>query len=444
MDWINSITNILGFGKNFNHFGMKLFGGSAYSTMDRRQKIGLVLSNPAMIKVIALQCDLFAMGRFYAYKNEDEVPSSRTLDFLKNPKGTTKNQFLWDWMFWNMLGNTWCYVRDKNFPTLTKPFILNLLQMEFPYEIEYPQMIFSDKTAEELGNKLIRYYDPSGKTHELPYKDIIHFMDLTSSVTGRVEGLSRLDSLYKIILNSEESLASKKINTEFSRKFLVAGSVDAMDVTKRMLSDPEKKDIEKKVLEDKPVHAVKSMIEIRRFVENLKNMELSKSYIDDYFLIGNMYNIPRDVLEAYQSSTYENQEKARASHVAYSLDSKAEDLCQGFKNFFNDPAEKDIEIVLSWDHLPFVQVMELDRENLKEKKIKNLDALLKLGVDQGEALKYLDLNFKPFEYHGKTEPERGVATEETTQNSGGESGQPRNDSEPENEDTDDDGGEDDK
>lgn len=382
----------------------------------------MVLSNPAMIKIIALQCDLFSMGKFYAYQNEKEIKTSRTLDFLRNPKGTTKNQFLWDWMFWNMLGESWVYVRDKNFPKTTKPFILNPMLMEFPYEVEYPAMLFSEEAEKALGEKLVRYTDPSGKGHKIPYKELLQFADLTNSPTGSISGLSRLDSLYKIILNSEESLASKKINTEFSRKFLVAGTVDAMDVTKRMLSPQEKEDIEKKVLGDKNVHAVKSMIEIRRFIENLKNMELSKSYIDDFFLIGNMYNIPRDVLEAYQSSTYENQEKARASHVAYSLDAKAEQLCQGFKMFFADPAEANVEVVLSWDHLPFVQVMEIDREKTKTQKLSNLNTLLKMGVAQEEALKYLDLNFKPFEYNGGT-TEQSVTAEEATENSGSESEQ---------------------
>jgi hypothetical protein len=400
MDLFKSITSAFGLGRTFNHFGMKLYGGSAFSELNRRQKIELVLSNPAMIKIISLQCDLFAMGKFYAYKNGSEIPNSPTLDFLKNPKGTNKNQFLWDWMFWNMLGETWVYVYSKNFEGLAKPYILNTMNIQFPYEIQYPRLRFSEEN--DLGNKDLRYADKSGHTHKIPVKDCIQFLDLTNSVSPNVSGLSRLDSLYKIILNSEESLASKKINTEFSRKFLVAGSVDAMDVTKRMLSQTEKEDIENKVLGDKSVHAVKSMVEIRRFVENMKNMELSKSYIDDFFLIGNAYNIPRDVLEAYQSSTYENQEKARASHVAYSLDSKAESLCSGFKDFFANESEKEVEIFLSWDHLPFVQVMEIEREKLKEQKIKNLDYLLKIGVSQDEALKYLDLNFKPFTYGTKS------------------------------------------
>jgi hypothetical protein len=99
------------------------------------------------------------------------------------------------------------------------------------------------------------------------------------------------------------------------------------------------------------------------------------------------------------------------------LDSKAESLCDGFKKFFANESEKDVEIFLSWDHLPFVQVMEMDREKLKEQKLKNLDMMLKMGITQDEAIKYLDLNFKPFQY-GKS----NVVAQETVEN-GGASGE---------------------
>jgi len=440
MDLFNVVTSVLGFSKNYNHFGVQLFGGSGFSVMKRKQILELVLSNPAMVKVLALQCDLFSMGKFYAYRNGNEVQNSRVLDLLKAPRGTTKSQFLWDWMFWNMLGEDWVYVWDKAFPKTTKMFLLNPLFMEFPPELQYQGLIFSEETEKALGEKEVIYTQPNGKVQRIKYKDLIHFMDLTNSPTGQINPVSRLDSLYKVIVNSEEGLASKKINTEFSRKFLVAGSVDAMDVTQRMLGSKEKEDIEKKVQGDKSVHAVKSMVEIRRFVENMKNMELSQSYLADYFLIGNMYNIPRDVLEAYQSATYENQEKARASHVAYTMEPKGEELCLGFHKFFGE--DENIEIVLSWDHLPFVQVMELDREKLKEQKLKNLDTMLKMGIGQEEALKYLDLDFNPFEY-GNKQSQPAITAEETAQNSGGQPSEPPADTEPQNENQGLDGGGDD-
>jgi hypothetical protein len=120
-----------------------------------------------------------------------------------------------------------------------------------------------------------------------------------------------------------------------------------------------------------------------------------------------MYNIPRDVLEAYESSTFENQEKARASHVAYCLDPKGEELGGSLSDFFSLSGL----VAMSWDHLPFVQVMEKDREETKKIKLENLKTLLDLGVSQEEALAYVDLNFNPFEYEKSNSEAGGTAGE---------------------------------
>jgi hypothetical protein len=124
-------------------------------------------------------------------------------------------------------------------------------------------------------------------------------------------------------------------------------------------------------------------------------MELSKSYLDDFFLIGNMYGIPRDVLEAYQSSTFENQEKARASHVSYCMDPAGEDLATGIHDFFKMPENESL--VISWDHLPFVQVFEKDRELVKREKIANFEKLVRMGMTIEEANRFCDTDFEEFE-----------------------------------------------
>lgn len=405
MDLLKGLSSIFGFNKNYNYFSYDILGGASFSRMKMQKVLELVIANPAMIKVIALQCDMFSLGKFYYYEDnkEKEMPES-VAKIIKKPNYQDNiRQFLWDWMFWNMMGNSWIYVRDKSFPDITKMFVLNPFEMEFPTDLREQGMILSSSSWDEMQEKQVIYCQQNGKSIKLPFKELLQFMDLTNSPVKDINGFSRLDSLYKVILNSEEGLKSKNINTKFAGKFIVAGKTDAMDVTKRMLSTTEKADIETKIEDgDKNVHAVKSMVEIRRFVENMKSMELNESYMADYAIIGGMYNIPRDVLEANQSSTFENQEKARSSHIAYCLDPKGQELAQGFSDFF----ELSGEIVMSWDHLPFVQVMEKEREETKAKKLDNLQKLLMMGVDQKEALAFVDLKFKQFNYEkSKPSPE---------------------------------------
>jgi hypothetical protein len=407
-NFIQGLGTIFGFNKNFNQFSIDIFGGSSFSRMRSQKLLDLVISSPAMIKVIALQCDMFSLGAFYYYENgkERKMPEE-VANLLKKPNYQQNiRQFLWDWMFWNMIGNSWVFIRDKNFTP--KMFSLNPFEMEFPTEVQEQGLILTVATFKGLQDKKIRYSQRNGKTMEIEFKELVQFMDLSNTNLRDINGMSRLDSLYKVILNAEESLKSLNINTRFAGKFIVSGETSALDVTKRMLTPTEKTDIEQKVESDKQsVHAVKSQIEIRRFVENMKSMELNKSYLDSYFIIGNMYNIPRDVLEAYGSSTYENQEKARSSHISYCLDPKGQELGKGLSDFFGLKGE----IVMSWDHLPFVQVMEAEREDTKKKKLENLKFLLELGVDKDEAMAYVDVKFKKFDYE-KPKPNQGTPEQE--------------------------------
>ena len=132
---------------------------------------------------------------------------------------------------------------------------------------------------------------------------------------------------------------------------------------------------------------------IKRFINDLKVLELDKAYLADYFLIGNMYGIPRDVLEAYQSATYENQEKARAGHVTYTMEPAGEVLGGLLAKKWGYDA-RGWKICFSWDHLPFTQVFEKERAQIQQVKAQTLQTLLRLGVSIEQINVFLDTDFK--------------------------------------------------
>lgn len=360
------------------------------------EKLKVILSNPAVLKVFTLQCDLFSLGEVYVYNRKDKIiEDDPALDRLNNPNPLqSKSQFLWDFMFWNMIGTAYCYM-DSDVVTneRNKLYFLDITKIEFPSELEKnrDKLIFSDAKLNELMETKIKYRYADGSVFEFPFKKLICITDLTNGVGNWFKGPSRIDALYKIISNADAALDSNNINTRWAGKFMVAGKQDPNNVNELPLSDREKKDIEEKVDDGNPVTAVKSMIDIKRFVENLKNLDLNTNYLNQYFLIGNMYNIPRDVLEAYVSSTYENQEKARASHVSYTLQPKGNDLMYYFAKRWG--YTKNRKILMDWSHLPFMQVFEKDRAQTEQTKVNTFNNLVRNGVPVEEANQYLDLNF---------------------------------------------------
>src|SRR5690606_25040291 len=175
---------------------------------------------------------------------------------------------------------------------------------------------------------------------------------------------------------------------------LVGGDSQTGTINKLGLTEEEKEDIVSKM--DKPghnVYPVRSKVAINRFVEDFAKLQLSQEYLHQYFLIGNMYGIPRDVLEAYNSSTYENQEKARAAHVNYTLDPKGYQFMDSYEVHFGYRDQKK-NIYMSWDHLPFMQVFANEQAEVKRTTVEVLNSLLDIGVSIDNANEFLGTQFE--------------------------------------------------
>lgn len=370
------------------------------------EKIKVIFSNPALLKVFCLQCDLFSLAKVYVYDLDDElIEDDPALARFANPNPLQAgSQFLWDYCFWKMVGNAYLYMSSDLVERDNAPmYWLENHKIEWPLSLEKEKdkLIFSTAKLNELLRTEITYRYDDGSTFKFPLSKLCTITDLSNGVGNWFKGFSRIDALYKIISNSETSLDSKNINVRYTAKFLVAGTNDPNDVTKLPMGADEKKDIEEKidgnswqdkVNGEKQVHAIKSMIDIKRFVSDLRVLELDKSYLADYFLICNMYNIPRDVAEAYVSSTFENQEKARAGHISYTLEPMGEILATTIGMKWKYPEAKK-KVCLSWDHLPFVQVFEKDRVAVKNQQINTFNLMRKAAIPLEEINEFLDTNF---------------------------------------------------
>jgi len=364
---------------------------------DDIRKLQVVFSNPALLKVFCLQCDLFAMGKVYAYKDGKDIGADPALDLLSNPNPfQNEAQLKWDFMFWKMMGTSNVYL-DSNIVEResNKIYMLENQKLEFPLSLQRKadKLVFSKAAENELFDTILTYRYSDGETINIPLRKVMIFSDLTNGVGNWFKSNSRIDSLYKIIANSEASLDSENINIRYSGKFLVAGASDPNNVTQMPLSKEEQKDAES-IIDNprKSVQAVKTMVDIKRFVENMGALKLNEKYLAAFFLIGTAYNIPRDVLEAYASGTYENQEKARGAHVGYTLQPAADELMNELSSRFGY-LKTGKRLVMSWDHMPFMQVFEKDRAETKSKNAATFVNLIKNGVPLLEVNEYLDTNF---------------------------------------------------
>lgn len=342
-----------------------------------KDKVRVVTTNPALLKVISLDCDIFSLGKVNKYEDEKLVEK----DFLYSEKKKPNLRQNWTQLFWDykFYLDTFGIAHMYN-PNNSK--VLNdnsSLQWLDPSRIEWntglidklKAFIFSSTTWKDLMKSTVNYRLDNGSVKVIRLDEIQTFYDLTNiGDCNPMKGISRIDALYKVIKNSELAMDAKAINLEFSQKFLVAGQADPENVTQLPMSETEKLDIERKLRTSKKVHAVKSMIDINRFVEDIKKLNLDESFYNDYFMFGSMFNIPRDILETnLRGSTYENQEKAMARLIEYCQSPKGQMLTDWFESQFGYE-----DIRMSWEHLMFNQVFEKERA---EKVGLQLDNIIK-------------------------------------------------------------------
>lgn len=396
------------FGNGFNSFGwntVRFMNPEAsfnnYGT--DRLKIQAVFTHPAVLKVFALNCEIASLGEIYVYKDGKSIDDDPILDRFENPNPfQTKQQYLWDYMFWSMIGNAYLYTVDKGTDSdYTKQYFLDISKMEWPLSIEKncDKIILSKKAERELMDQEITYRYNDGTTIKVKLKELSRFFDLTNGVGNWFKSPSRLDALYKVISNSEASLDSLNINIRYAGKYMVAGQADPKDVYSTPMGEEEKKDIETKMNSDKAVHAVKSMIDIKRFVENIANLKLDEAYAGSYYIIGSMFGIPRDLLEAYwkDGAKFNNQSVALSRHITYGIQPKMNSLATDRTKVFG-LKESGKKIVISFDHLPVMQANEKDTAETQKIKIETLILLIEAGVKLHEINTILDTNFTYLDY----------------------------------------------
>lgn len=378
-------------------------------------KLKAVFTNPAVLKVFKLQCDMFSLGEVYVYRDGKPKKNDPFLNLINNPNPfQQKSQFLWDYMFWKMIGNSYCYVDSDNAASESnKMYFLDPSKMTFPDQMRmYRDKLILSRAAENSINDLeITYTYDDGSSTKIKWGKIAHIADLSNGTGDWFKGRSTVDAIYEVISNNREATKSKNINVRYSGKYMVAGQADPKDVAKLPMSNTEQTDIETKVNGPKTVHAIKSMIDLKRFVENAEIIgELDASYWDDYFKIGSLFSIPREVLEAsLKGATYENQEKARGAHVDYTLSPAGNQ----FMNLFNKRfGYENKTILMSWDHLPFMQVFAKEKAETDKIKADTLLLLMKAGVKLEEINTLLDTEFTELDY------EPAKRSTQTTNNAG--------------------------
>lgn len=358
-------------------------------------KLEAVLQNPAVLTVFSINCDLFSLGKVLVKDANGEVIRDHPLNqILNNPNAfQSKRQLLWDYMFWTMLGNANLYIDSKVDTEANKLYFLNNSKVRFSQKMmdKADRLFMSKSNVNQFKNSKIEYRYSDGTKTTLDYEKILHFTDLTTSTNAWFKGSSKLDALFKVISNSELALDAKNVGLLYSGKYMISGKVGANDTKQLMMLPGDKEDAERKALSKKPVSVVPNMIEIKRFVEDLKKLDLDNAFINDAHSVGRIFNIPKEIIDAgLEGTTYENQEKATGRHVDYVLMPKGNDFVDGLMNYFGFDGEAE----MSWEHLPFTYFRRVQEQSAAKTKAETFRILIESGVSAEDACLQCGYEFK--------------------------------------------------
>lgn len=350
-------------------------------------KLDLAFENPAFLKVLTLNCDLFSLGKINSYENNKLKEIDVLYSVKKKPNYfQTWTKFNWEYLMYRMIfGYSVLRIVGNDLSRATL-YWLNPARMDYNGK-EFSRIVFSEAQFNSLRKKTIKYQHLDGRWEDIPLTELEFIQDLSNTSNSNfLIGRSRMDALLDVISNSGQSIRAKGGNLDFADKFLVSGQHDPENVTGLPMSEDDKRSAESILKGNKRVHAVKSKVDINRFTDNLANLKLDDSYIHDLYVIGSMYGTPREVIDAnVKGSTYENQEKATGKHIEYSLKPAATALTDVLEERFDYQ-----DLRMEWSHLSFNQVFEKDKADRQGIQLDNLQKAINLGVEIPDLSKRVD------------------------------------------------------
>lgn len=365
-----------------------------------REKLDYVLTNPALLKVVAITCDLGSLAMVNKYDGDKLIEKNFLNTILQKPnfkQGWT--QFHWEYFFWIQLGTAYLW-NPQNAKVLKET---NPIQWLVPQNIDWEvsavdrlrSLIFTRQTFDEVMKAEVKYNLGNGTFVLITLAEIVPFFDLCNGIDGNFyKGTSRIDALYKIIQNSEAALDAKAVNLKMAQQFMVSGQQDSSDISQLPMEEEEKLSIEQKVMGFKKIHAIKSKISIERFVSRLDQLKLDESFNDDMIKIASIMNVPTEVLDINSiESTYENQEKATGRQIEYSVKPKWKQLTDWYQYQYGF---KDIKA--EYSHMNFNQVFEKDRAEKEKLQAETLLTLMKAGVPEDQINAFLGTEFTGIDY----------------------------------------------
>jgi len=341
------------------------------------------LNNPVLFAIIALRSKMISQMKITHLDSQGNViENSDVLKLLKQPNYFQSQEDFFFQLAWflSVTGNNYTYKKQLLSTQLPKA-LYNLIPSEIDFEkvMNIKTFISDDKEFKEVGKKTIKYTLDS-QEYKLQLNTLIPFYDVTNGLTcnSLLQSPSRVKSIAKVLQNIDENLKSKNLNLKMSQKYLGVNK-NVINGASTPLRPDDKKLIEQTLM-SKSLLTTNGDIEVKHLINDLKKLYLDEQFAEDAQKCLLAFGLNNDVLNYFAggSSTFENQEKGEIRFVQNEIQSTSNNILNSIASSLG-LIDKNESLVASFDHLPIMQSVMLDKIAV----LTELQNTIKIGLENG-------------------------------------------------------------
>lgn len=353
-------------------------------------------NHPILTPALLFTSKIFSQARFEMINDNTgkKVNSNPYLDLLNNPNHYQTSIDLFETLHFMMIAQGYAICYKKKLPgvsTTNSLYILNPALVKWPDGFKTKMMSSANLKNDSRTIK----YDEGGENIDIKIKDLMFFYDSPNGLQRNFfKAKSRLDGLKQTLKNTNDSLTAKNIILRTNGKELITSKSGGLPLT------PEEKSRIENIYQAnyglsksrKRAIITRSDITHKSLHIALRDLGLDESIKVDGNLIYTALHIPKDILSLEaKKTTYNNFKESMVSFIQNEM--------QGTLDYVLSVLNKDLKqiypnyrLIGSYEHLPVMQFVLLEKYKVVETRGKALTTLRNAGLPDNIALEMCDLD----------------------------------------------------
>lgn len=346
-------------------------------------------NHPILTPALLFVSKLFSQAEFQIQNKRTGkiIKDHWLIKILENPNFyQTGPDFLESLLFMQIAqGKAVVYVKkDISFGDVEALYLLNSDLIEWPEEFKTKKLNRSHD-AKIKAAKI--KYDADGENLDIKIGDLMFFYDLPNGLDKNAfDTRSRLDGLKQTLINTHDSLLAKNIILKTNGKELITGEKEGFH-----LQPNEKADLENLFqsgyglgLNRKRGLITQAKLTHKSLHIALRDLGLDESVKVDGNLIYTALHIPKDILSLEaKKTTYNNFKESMVSYIQNEMQATLDSLTAVLQILIGD---SNLRITGSYEHLPIMQFILIERYTSIKGRADALKALLETGIPNETAL----------------------------------------------------------